>query len=431
MTTEAQEKAATAAQQVYIPLAVQRHNLIFAIFDGAAIGVMSAGAAFVSVLVVRLGASPLWVSLLSSIPAAIRLAMTIPSSQFAERQTRPQRVWAWARLSVHVVYLLVAIVLLLLKGEWAARVIVIVWSLVALPGGLSNIMFTLVLGHAVPPDRRAFLMSRRWVFMGIAKLIALPLVSQLIDRMTFPAGYQIVYVFTFVVALAAFASAWQIQVQERKPPPSTTSKGSPLRVRIRETWHELLQEKAFLIFVGGRAVLNLGMSSAAAVIPIYWVKDLNASDTWVGYFAATLSAAMLISYLPWVRIKRKLGTRWTLVSSVLSQAFYPALLALTRSPVAVLPVIAFNGLAMGGLNLAFFDSLLEKCPRDKEARFVAINITAVNLAGVIGPPIGAALLGLLGVRWAMAVGTVISLAGGAIFAFGGSQGPRAANRTAG
>ena len=106
----------TATQQSYLPLSVQRRNLWFVVLDGAAVGLMAAGGAFVSVFVIRLGASALWVSLLSSIPAAVGLVMAIPWSRFAERQSRPERVFAWARLAVHGVYLLVSIVPFLLQG---------------------------------------------------------------------------------------------------------------------------------------------------------------------------------------------------------------------------------------------------------------------------------------------------------------------------
>ena len=79
----------------YMLTSVQRRNLLFVVIDGVAIGLMSAAASFVSVFVIRLGASPFWVSLLSSVPAAIRLVMTLPWSQYADRQQRPQRVLAF------------------------------------------------------------------------------------------------------------------------------------------------------------------------------------------------------------------------------------------------------------------------------------------------------------------------------------------------
>ena len=153
-------------------------------------------------------------------------------------------------------------------------------------------------------------------------------------------------------------------------------------------------------------MLNLGLTLVSALIPIYWVKDLQASDTWVGYFNAALSAATLVSYLPWTRIKRRYGARWVLIPSVIGTALYPALLSLARTPAAVLPAIAFNGLAGSGLNLAFFDALLEVCPPRKQARFVAINMTALHLMGVIGPPIGATLVNWMPIRWVMVIGTV-------------------------
>ena len=407
----------------YMPMSVQRRNLLFVVIDGAAIGLMAAAASFVAVLVIRLGASPLWVSLLSSIPAAIRLVMTLPWSQYAERQRQPQRVLALARLAVHAVYPLVALAPFVFEGKSAAKVIVIIWSLSALPGSLSNTVFTLVMGNAVPAERRAFLMSRRWMIMGIAKLISLPLVSQLIDRMAFPLGYQIAFGINALIAALAFYCANQIRVPERTPTP--TSKEGPLWERIQDQVNQVVEEKPFLIFVSGRATLNLGLALIAALIPIYWVQHLNASDTWVGYLTATLSAASLLSYIPWTRIKRKYGTRWTLIPSVLGTALYPALLALTRAPAAVLAVVAFQGFAGAGLKLSFFDALLETCPPDKQARFVAINMTAVSLMGVIGPPIGAALLEVLHIRWVLVIGSAVAMLGLIVFGFAGAGQNRA------
>jgi Na+/melibiose symporter-like transporter len=394
-------------------MSVQRRNTLFVALDGAAVGLMAAAASFASVFVIRLGASPLWVSLLSSIPSTIRLVMTIPWSQFAERQTRPQRVFAWARVAVHVVYPLIAIVPFFLRDEWAAKVIIIIWSLSAFPGSLSNMMFTLVMGHAVPRERRAFLMSRRWMVLGVAKLIALSLESQLIGRMRFPYGYQIVYGLNALIAIGAFYCATQIWVREREI--VRRPKGQPLLKQIREGIGELARAKPFLIFVSGRSMLNLGLALVTAIIPIYWINHLNVTDAQVGYFNAALSGAALISYLFWVRVKRRFGTQWTLIPSVLGTALYPALLALARVPLAAGFAIVFNGLVGSGLNLAFFDALFDVCPRDKEARFVAINMTAVSLMGVIAPPIGAALLQIMGIRWLLVVGTLVSMSGGAIF----------------
>jgi MFS family permease len=413
------------AQLDYMPTSVQRRNLIAVVIDGAVIGLMSAAASFVSVFVIRLGASALWVSLLSSIPSAIALVMTLPWSQFAERQGRPQRVFAWARLAVHVVYPLVALTPFVLHGEAAAKAIILIWSLSALPSSLSNVMFTLVMGNAVPPEKRSLLMSRRWMILGAANLAALPLVSRLFDRVAFPLGYQIAFGVNVVFAILAFILAGQISVPEREA--SYPRNTLPLWSRVQGQAREVLQEKPFMIFVGGRMFLALGLALVSAIIPLYWVRDLRVSDTWVGYFNSASSAATLVAYVPWTRLKRKYGTRWTLLPAVLGAALYPALLALARAPVGVLPVIAFNGLVGSGLNLAFFDALLDTCPRNKQALFIAINMTAVHLMGVIGPPIGAALRGQVSTRWVLVIATLTALIGFGVFAFVSASAPRRGN----
>jgi MFS family permease len=404
-------------EQTFIPLSTQRRNIRFIVFDGMAIGLMSAAASFISVFIIRLGATPFWVGLLSSIPAFIRLTMALPWSQFAARQTKPQRVFAIARACAHVVYLLLVIIPFFPTQKWITQIIVIVWSLTALPGSLQSVMFSIVMGHSVSPDRRSFLMSRRWMFMGVVKIVSIPLIGQLIERVRFPLGYQISFGLNIIFAVGAFYFANQIRVHERErvEPP----KGAPLPEQIKQGLAEVWQAKAFLAFVSGRAIRNLGIAIVSAIIPIYWVNHLHASDAWVGYFNTALSAATLISYMPWVRLKRKVGTWRTLLLAVLGTSLYPALLALTRSPVAVLPVIAFQGLAGAGLNLAYFDTLLDTCPPDKQERFIAINVTAVNTTSFLGPTIGAALLGMMPIRGVLVIGTAVALVGLAIFVFVG------------
>jgi len=401
----------------------QRRNVLFVALDGAVIGLMSAAASFVSVWVVRLGASPFWVSLLSSMPSTIALVMTMPWSAFVVRQRHPGRVFAFARLAVHTVYPLVAVVPFFLPEEWAARIIVLIWACSAFPSSLSNIMFTLVMGNAVPGDKRALLMSRRWMVMGIANLVALPIVSQVIDRITFPRGYQLVYGINGLLAVLAFYLAMQLRVAETEPAAPVAR--APALQRLRNAIEEVRAHRDFLVFVGGRGVLNLGLTLISAAVPIYWVNHLQASDAWVGYFNSAASAATLVAYIPWVRIKRRYGTRSTLLPAVLAAALYPALLALTRAPAAVLPAIALNGFAGAGINLAFFDALLEAVPRGREARFIALNMTVVNLAGVIGPTLGAALLNGLPIQAVFVASTVIAMGGVGIFAFLGPSRERA------
>lgn len=393
----------------------QRRNVLFVALDGAVIGLMSAAASFVSIWVVRLGASPFWISLLSSMPSTVALVMTIPWSAFVGRQRFPQRVFAFARLAVHAVYPLVAVVPFFLPDRWAAQAIVLIWAASAFPSSLSNMMFTLVMGKAVPGERRAFLMSRRWMVLGLAKLVALPLVSQLIDRLPFPYGYQLAFGINGLLAGLAFYLAMQLRVGQNEPVVPAVQ--APALERIREAATEIWARKPFLIFVGGRGLLHLGLTLVSAAIPIYWIDHLQASDAWVGYFNSALSAATLVAYVPWVRLKRKRGTRWTLLPAVLGAALYPGLLALARAPVAVLPMIALNGFAGAGINLAFFDALLEAVPRGREPRFVAINMTVVHLAGIIGPTVGAALLEGLPIRVVLLLSTVIALGGVAVFAF--------------
>ncbi len=408
------------AQPALLPSAQQR-NILYVILDGAGIGLIAAGGSFVSVFVVRLGASPFWVSLLSSVPSIIALTMTWPWSRFVERQPHPQKVLAWARLIGYLFYLPIAIVPFLFWGAWTPKLIVILWSLTAFTGSLVNLTFTLTMGYAVPPHQRAFLMSRRWMVLGIAQALALPVVSWLIDALPFPLGYQVVFIANALIAFWSFYWTQRIRVTERPAPPPSTPGRRPMLASMRQSWAEIWAAKPFLTFIGGRTLFNLGLTMVGALINIYWINHLGFSDTWVGAMIATATVATLLAYLPWVRIKGKIGTWKLAIATVFGASLYPALLALAGSPGWTLPVVALNGIMGAGLNLAFFDALLEVCPPRKEERFVALNAIAVYVTGVIGPPTGAALLNVLDIRWVLVIGSIVALSGVAVFVWAGRR----------
>ncbi len=401
------------------PRTVEDRNILYVTLDGIALGFTTAASTFLSVFVIRLGASAFWVSLLTSLPAMVNLFLAMPMARFLERQQRIVPIFAWSRLLAHSAYVITGLVPFFLQGRLAGEAIVVVWGLVAVLASLANLGFTLVMSRSVSRERRAMQMSSRWVAMGLSKMIVVALAGQVLARLPFPLNYQVIFIASYSADLAAFCFISRVQNPEQEPAAPRISAREPLWGRFRAGVAEVLRARAFVAFSLARNVFVFGIDMIAPLIPIYWVQSLGASDAQVSYFNTAITAATLVGYGFWVRVKRQRGNRTVLLAAVLGRSLYPLLIALTRSPLVMIPVAAFNGLAFAGENLMFFDAFLDTVPRGKEARFIAINQTLANAIAFIAPPLGAALLPVMGIQRVLMLAAVIAFTGFLLFFAGG------------
>jgi MFS family permease len=92
-------------------------------------------------------------------------------------------------------------------------------------------------------------------------------------------------------------------------------------------------------------------------------------------------------------------------------SFYPLLTGVTTN-VAVLPILAgVAGFFVGGVDLVFFDVVLDTCPKDGQAAFVGIYQTTVQVATFLAPLVGTALSDVVGLSAALAFATVLRFGG--------------------
>ena len=407
------------------PRTEEDRNINYVALDGLAAGMALVAANFMGVFVVRLGGDAFLVSLLSSLPSLIQLLLTLPMSRFVERQARVVSVFAWSRLLNWFSYFVIALMPFVLPYVVTARLVVAVSVLAAVPAGAQQLAFSLAMNRSVHRERRAVLMSTRWAVMGISRIGLLFVVGLLLDAIPFPLNYQVVFLICFGAGLLAFTIIRRVRVLEEPPPRARSEQemGGAWLPRLKQGIAEVIRRKSFIRFSLGRNAYWLGIAMIMPMIPIYYIVELQVSDAWVGYFSTAVSVTSLVGYALWVRVKRKLGNRFVLLTCVLGRSLYPFLVSLTASPLAMLLVAGFSGLAFSGMNLMFFDVLMDTLPKGDEARFLAINQTLTGLIGFIAPPIGAWMLSLLGIRPALWLGSAMAFCGFMVFLFCGVARP--------
>jgi MFS family permease len=183
------------------------------------------------------------------------------------------------------------------------------------------------------------------------------------------------------------------------------------RRRAAGLLREVGDERRFVAFAAAHTVLSLGIRMALPLLPLWYVRELGASDAFIGVVGMTGAAATTVGYFVWRRPARRLGGARILVPTALGVALFPVALTLAHTDVAVLAVVAIQAFCLAGMDLAIFDGLMNILPRDRSVRFAALDTGAVNLAGVVGPLLGAALASWLGLAPALGAAALVGLAG--------------------
>jgi MFS family permease len=87
----------------------------------------------------------------------------------------------------------------------------------------------------------------------------------------------------------------------------------------------------FLSFALKRFVYLFGITLAIALFPLYFMRDLNASDTWIGLLYTAQTAVLVVGYFFWPRQSRRKGSRFIMLFTTFCVALYPRLVALTTN----------------------------------------------------------------------------------------------------
>jgi MFS family permease len=382
--------------------------------DSIAMGVVNAVSPFMPVLIVRLGGSAFDVSLLTAIPAIGAVLLAIPVGQFLQGKRRIVPWYSGARMIAHLSYALAAFVVLVAPPHLLVPALLLVWAIAAVPSTFGAVAFPIVMDGAAGPRGRYDLMSRRWAIMGLTTAITVALIGQLLDRLAFPMSYQIAFVGFSIAGLVSYRFTVRFRVPDHLPQPHV-ERGRRFG-RVLEMIETVRSEPAFLRYSARQLVYVVGARFAAPLIPLYYVREVGATDAWIGIIATGQSLALLVGYYAWRRLSLARGRSLVLLVTLLIGALYPAALSLVDELAVVAALTAVAAIFAAGIDMSLFDELMRRIPRSHGVTFTSIDTTLVNGASIIAPLFGATLAVTLGIETALKVASVIALLGAALFA---------------
>lgn len=394
-------------------IGAQRKNFRYVQVDAIAIGLTSAAAPFLPVFLARLGATNFQIGLLTALPGFTGLLLAVFIGRFLQNRRNIVPWFSASRLLVVSAYAATGLAPFIVPEEYLIVTILAIWALATIPQTALAVCFSVVMNAVAGPDHRFDLMSRRWSILGLTNAITVAVAGQALELFNFPINYQVVFTGLSIGGLLSFYFSSRIVLPDSQPPPALP--GRTTGQRVREYFRLVFAHTDFINFSIRRFVFQFGMLLAVPLLPIYYVRQVQASDAWIGYISTAQTATLLVGYFLWPRQSRRRGSRFVILCTTLGLSLYPALVAATQNEVLIVLLAGFAGIFQAGLELVFFDELMKTVPVEYSATFVSLAQSMTYLATVFAPLVGTWLSDQVGLSGALLFSTFVRLFGFVLF----------------
>jgi MFS family permease len=364
------------------------------IFWASILGCM---AGFNAAFAVRLGARSGEIGLLSSAPALLAVLLSIPSGRFLERRAG-RKWWILGSLMLHRAgYALVALVPFMPQHLNRGALLVAVLVALSAPGHFFGVGWNAMLADLVPERRRAAVFATRNIINVGTVSIGSFLAGQWLSHIDFPFNYQIAYAVGFLASGLSSYRLFQLEVPDSLVAPRTPRTARSLKADWGSFRETVLAQGAFVRMTVDTLLYSLGAWAAAPLYTLYFVRELGASDAWIGLLATIANVSAIVGYGLARRTMGRWGENNTLKRMALGTAIYPILVGLSSSLLPIPFGAGLEGLISPGVNLSHFSLFLRACPDDRRPTFVGVYTTIMNVGAFGAPLIAVAVAGRLGV----------------------------------
>ncbi len=368
-------------------LKTENANYHHLVMDIAWFGVgMPAVMNFFSMFAIKLGATPIELGWMSGLPAIFLLLSTMLNDWWRGRYSDSVQALYWPAVASRLRYLLYALVPFLPASVQVFSMILIP-TVFAIPIGISGVIFLVLLRESIGDSRLTSLVSRRLLFMNGGIALSTIVLGFWLEKVSFPANYQIMYLASFGAQLVSLWHVNQVRILHPTPPPAPrratrdreATGGSPWRSKDFRRLAVVLTS----LFIAGYSI--------GPVIPLFLVRGLGVSEGFVAvYSLMELAGAVTLSALA-SRLIHRYGRPRMIVAGLGGTGLAALLLALLPS----LPTALIAGLIGGGTwaltDISQFGLFSANTSPENRASYTKAYYQILSIASFIGPMVGSSL----------------------------------------
>jgi hypothetical protein len=392
-------------------------NLVVEVFFAAILG---AAATFNAAFALRLGATNQDIGLLTSLPSLLAVLISIPVGRFLQTRAHRKPWIVYSLLAHRAGFLLVALVpflKLLGVNVNSGTLVVVVLILISTPVHFFNVGWIPMLADVVPVERRAAVFAGRNIIANATTSVCVFLFGQWLNQAEFPGNYQIMYVFGFAASLLSQYFILKVNIPEKIPTvmPAAKFVGNPIRVQIESIRKAMRDEPNFQRITTNTLMHGVGLWLASPLYILYYVRQLDASDAWLGLQGTVLTTMTILGWLFWRWVIVRVGEPRILKLMIVTIGLVPILVGLLPNLTLILFVVGLNGLLGPAVNLSHFNILLKVMPEDQRPVYTGMYSTIVNLGAFACPLIGVLVAEWVGIAPALIAFGALSILGSTSF----------------
>ena len=389
------------------------YYLVFEIFWASVLG---SAATFAAAFAIRLGANNVEVGLLTSIPALMAVLVSIPAGKFLERQAR-RTPWVWGSLLMHRTGFLIAALApwLHIDGLNQGLLVVMIFALNSATAHFFNVGWIPLLADVVSEERRAAVFTGRNIVYNATLSICGFLFGQWLTAIPFPINYQSMFFIGWVAAMVSMVVLYRMDVHETPSVKPENPQPNTLAGQLRTMRSAFTAYPEFMRITRNTLLHGIGIWLASPLYTLFFVRQMDASDAWLGLNGMVASLGTIVGYTFWRSLMARWGEQPTLKRTIVLAGVYPVLVGLMPGLTPILLLSALNGLIVPGINLSHFNTLLRSMPPDSRPSYTAVYQTIMNVGAFVSPLIGVAIANVIGIGPALVFSGVLSIIGSTSF----------------
>jgi Na+/melibiose symporter-like transporter len=171
----------------------------------------------------------------------------------------------------------------------------------AIPAIVYGALWIPIPGVAIEQDQHPKIISSRIRIANSGFMAANILFGAGMIFLTFPNNYYFIFVISTIFGILEIYNVSKIRV----PKADLSDKG---KLRSKLKTQKIGEEKDFLLFIGVICLAITAMSVAGPLQTVYFLKELNFSDRWMGAWAILLAFGAVVGISIWQRVQRRFGS---------------------------------------------------------------------------------------------------------------------------
>jgi hypothetical protein len=358
---------------------IQRKNFYHLVQNTLWMGLASAATArFATVYAIRVGATPLELGLLASMPAIFMMIAATWSSWWISRYKTSADAMRWPSFGLRLGFPLLFIAPFI-PAEWQSVWVIFALIVPAIPAGVQGVIFIIMLREAVNPKFLTPLFSRRQMAWNIGIAISTLAFGLWLERVAFPLNYQIMYFIATGLAVVGWRHLNSVQ----------TLPAAPAVTAAAQTTGRIWQSTGFRTVALVAVVIHIGWFAIAPIVPLWLVREFEAGETFIAlYGISELLAASFIALFT-SKIAARIGNGNMIAIGMLGTTLSAGILAFAPAAEFTLLAAAIGGAAWTASAIGLFGFFSER--NTSEARITTIYTQIIALATFFGPLIGSGL----------------------------------------